>query len=171
VGALSTDFQLDWKLLAKTGHKAREVLARLEQAEPEVFDVVLTSIGVNDVTGGTGLLQWQDEQRRLIKLLKVKFQAQHIFLSSLPPMEHFTALPFPLRSYLGMRARRFSVALAKIAAADPHCSMIDVNFPFDPSYLAADGFHPGEPGYALWAERSALAIRARVSFPVAATGY
>jgi len=35
---------------AKTGHKAKDVLAELRMASPETFDVVVTSIGVNDVT-------------------------------------------------------------------------------------------------------------------------
>lgn len=50
VSELEDDFLVVWKLVAKTGHKAEDVLAQLEMLTPEPYDVVVTSIGVNDVT-------------------------------------------------------------------------------------------------------------------------
>ncbi len=163
VEALRGHFQVHWRLLAQTGHKAREVLDQLEQLEAEAFDVVLTSIGVNDVTAGTSLRRWVSQQHELIRILKDKFQAEHILLSSLPPMQHFTALPAPLRGYLGLRARRLAEQLAQLAATEHRCVVIDVDFPCAAHFLASDGFHPGEPAYALWAERVAGVIRARLA--------
>ena len=44
VNALGAEFQVSWKLIAQTGHKAKDILAELTMASPETFDVVVTSI-------------------------------------------------------------------------------------------------------------------------------
>ncbi len=114
VSALGADFQVSWKLIAQTGHRAKDVLAELKMASPETFDVVVTSIGVNDVTHGTKTQKWIDHQVSIIELLQSKFHARYIILSSVPPMHLFPALPQPLRWYLGMRAEQFNTCIKKI---------------------------------------------------------
>ena len=69
ISALGSDFRVTWTLMAQTGHAAEEVLANLEKVPPEIFDVVVTSVGVNDVTHGTRVHKWIDQQRRIIDLL------------------------------------------------------------------------------------------------------
>src|SRR5512145_3185998 len=85
VSALGSDFRVSWKLMARTGHTAKTVAAMLETVSPEAFDIVVTSIGVNDVTHGTMARQWIIQQRQIIDLLQSKFRARYILLSSLPP--------------------------------------------------------------------------------------
>lgn len=152
--------QIEWRLWAKNGYNARDVLALLEQNGAEAFDAVLTSVGVNDITGLTGESRWLAQQTAIWRLLQEKYRAKRIFVTGLPPMHRFTALPQPLRWLLGRRARQFNRALAGATAGHPVCVMIDVDFPLRPEYLASDGFHPGPPAYAHWAEQAAGAIRA-----------
>ncbi|MEE9913915.1 MAG: SGNH/GDSL hydrolase family protein [Deltaproteobacteria bacterium] len=163
VSALGSDFRVSWTLMAQTGHTAKAVLAALETASPEVFDVVVTSIGVNDVTHGTKIRKWINQQRQIIDLLQSKFHARYILLSSLPPMHLFPALPQPLRWYLGMRARRFNGLLTEIAADCSRCELVTTHFPLEDAYMAADGFHPGALAYSLWAAQIAAAIRNRLA--------
>ena len=136
------------------------MLALLEHNPAETFDRVLTSIGVNDVTGLTGEARWLGQQAAIWRLLREKYGVRRIFVTGLPPMHLFTALPQPLRWLLGQRARRFNQALARMLAGHPDCVFIDVDFPLQPEYLASDGFHPGPLAYAHWAARAAAAIRA-----------
>ncbi|WP_197481503.1 SGNH/GDSL hydrolase family protein, partial [Oleiphilus sp. HI0086] len=86
VSKLSQYRAIEWRLLAETGLKTSEMLERLHALEAFKTDVVITSLGVNDITGGTRLKHWLEQQRELKLLLQDKFQARHIFLSSVPPM-------------------------------------------------------------------------------------
>ena len=162
VAALAPALRVSWKLVATSGLTSAEVLKLLE-AEPEQrFDVVVTSTGVNDVTGSTGRAQWLAVQRRLVELLQGRFQARHILLSSLPPMHHFPALPQPLRWYLGLRARRFNRDLRHWAQHHDGCEFAPIDFPANPALAASDGFHPGAEAYALWASQLAKVIQRRL---------
>jgi lysophospholipase L1-like esterase len=170
VTALKSDFLVYWKLLAQTSNTAKDVLANIEMASPEPFDVVVTSVGVNDVTHGTALNKWIYQKINIIGLLQSKFCAQQILLSSLPPMHHFPALPQPLRWYLGIRAKRFNMKLKKIADEYGRCEFVSINLPLQSKYMAADGFHPGALAYSLWANHIAGIIRNRLDVNVLMKG-
>ena len=77
VTLLGAEFQVFWKLIAQTHHKAKDVLEELKMTSPEMFDVIVTSIGVNDVTHGTGAERWITQQSQIVELLQSKFHAQH----------------------------------------------------------------------------------------------
>ena len=163
VNALGSDFRVSWKLIARTGNKAKDVAEKLEMTAPESFDVVVTSVGVNDVTHGTKTKKWRDQQGQIIKLLQSKFNSKHIILSSLPPMHLFPALPQPLRWYLGMRAKRLNGVLKKFAEGCDQCEFAALNLPLDTAYMAVDGFHPGALAYSFWANHAAAIIRSRLA--------
>ena len=161
--ALGTDFRVSWKLIAQTGKRAKDISALLEEIRSERFDVVVTSIGVNDVTHGTGTGKWISEMGRIIKILQSKFFAQHIILSGVPPMHLFPALPQPLRWFFGARAGQFNSALKNFTGTRICCETVFIEFPSGGEFVAADGFHPGAPAYTLWAEHVASVIRRRMS--------
>ncbi|MDX1456848.1 MAG: SGNH/GDSL hydrolase family protein [Marinobacter sp.] len=159
VRRLGQDFAVTWTLLAKTGLKAREVLNLLDNASVGSYDVALLSVGVNDVTGSTGVSDWVGHMEQLIVRLKTRHQVRHIILSPVPPMHAFPALPQPLRWWLGQRARRFNENLAAFVAASEDCCLVQGELPVDLKLMAADGFHPGNAAYDLWAQTAALTIR------------
>lgn len=159
VAALAGAFEVRWKLLAHTGATTGDLLERLQQAPAEAFDVAVTSLGVNDVTGRTSLAAWRRRQRRLVELLGSRFQARRILLSGLPPMHRFPALPQPLRWYVGSRARDFDRALAGVADAQVGCEFVGLDYAMmDLQAMAADGFHPGPAVYRRWADELARRI-------------
>ena len=162
VSVLGSYFQVSWKLIAETGNTAREVVAKLGMASPEIFDVGVMSIGVNDVTHRTKLKKWIAQQGQIVELLQSKFHSQHIILSSVPPMHLFPALPQPLRWYLGQRAKRFNSALKIFAESCNQCELVTINIPLEAAYMAADGFHPGALAYSIWASHIADTIRRRL---------
>ncbi|HET8730518.1 MAG TPA: SGNH/GDSL hydrolase family protein [Moraxellaceae bacterium] len=157
--ALTGEFRVRWMLEARTGRTTADTLAHLAQLPAQPFDVVLTSLGVNDVTGSVGLSRWIAQQRALVDLLRDKFSARHVLLSALPPLHEFPALPQPLRWYLGARAQRFNAALAEWAPAQG-CHVLAPRFVPDSRAMASDGFHPGPASYAVWADMAAQRIRA-----------
>ena len=131
-----------------------------------INEQLLTSIGVNDITHGTNSEKWIVQQSQIIRLLQLKFQTQHILLSSIPPMHLFPALPQPLRWFLGRRALQFNIALKKLAEGCEPCEFVAIDFPLDTTYMAADGFHPGALAYSLWANHLAAMIRGRLEATV-----
>lgn len=156
---LQADYAVDWRLEATTGHRTRDALERLQALEAGPFDVVVLSVGVNDVTGMTSLAGWLAQYAELRRLLVNRFDARLVICSGLPPMHGFPALPQPLRRVLGQRATRFTEALQADLADDPVARYFDLRFTEDVSLVATDGFHPGPGVYATWAEGVAALIR------------
>ena len=163
VAGLQDSVRVRWKLLAFSGATTTDVLERLQQAPAEDFDVAVTSLGVNDVTGRCSLKDWRCRQGQLIALLEGKFRVRHILLSGLPPMHRFPALPQPLRWYIGRRAQDFNRALAGLAAARAGCEYLKPSHAMmDARDMAADGFHPGPAIYAAWAAELVRRIVERI---------
>ena len=158
ISSLISEFTVHWKLLAQTGSKTLETINRLENYPSEQFDVVVTALGVNDVTAGICVRSWLNHQISLVKWLRDKFSTQHILLSGLPPVHRFPSLPQPLRWYLGNQARRFDIALRTWVETQQDCDFVKINFALDPELMAPDGFHPGPIIYGLWGKAVAQKI-------------
>ena len=158
---LAADFRVSWKLVATTGHTTAQALQQLRESPREAYDVVVTSLGVNDLTGRTPTRLWLRQQAELVGLLREQFQARHILLSALPPMHVFPALPQPLRWYMGAQAQRYNLGLQAWARQHGDCEFLATEFPGDLAMMASDGFHPGPGAYALWAKQLAARIRQR----------
>ncbi len=155
---LASYFRIDWQLWAKNGYRTQDILDLLNTKEAEPFDVVLISIGVNDITSGLSEAVWLKHQRALINKLSQTFSAKHIMYSSLPPMQHFPALPQPLRWVLGARAKQFNRALQQLIAQHPNCQFIRNDIPMQAHLMASDGFHPSATSYTMWAKQVTQAI-------------
>jgi lysophospholipase L1-like esterase len=155
---LSNDFQLTWQLWAKNGQRSKDIFHLLTQQKQNAFDVVLISIGVNDVTGGLSLKKWLSHSHQIIALLETKFSAGQIIFTALPPMHLFPALPQPLRWVFGFRAKQFNRALRAMLENQQQCNLLTVTTPLQADHIAVDGFHPNARTYALWAQQASTAI-------------
>jgi len=109
-----------WDLVARTGLDVQGLANLLRTHRGDLpYEIVLVSVGVNEVTAGTGVRVWRTRLEDLHRLLRDRFRAQLVVYSGIPPMHRFPALPQPLRWFLGRRARRLDQALAQWAAATP----------------------------------------------------
>lgn len=161
VKQLSQHYQVNWRLEASTGHTSEEVIERIKsQIERQPYDVVVTSVGVNDVTRLVSAKKWIGLQRQLLQQIRHKFQPKLILLTSVPPMHLFSALPQPLRWHLGSYAQAMNKALAELLNANPEC--VQITLPLEPGRrnipLASDGFHPSAQAYEVWADAIVDAI-------------
>jgi lysophospholipase L1-like esterase len=159
IAALERDYRVDWNLVAQTGATASATRARLEAAPATPCDVVITSIGVNDVTANRSAAAYEADMAAIIALLQTKFAAKLVIVSGYPPVGQFPALPQPLRWLLGAIGRLRDAALRTRVDAMPGCRYLYIGSMEDPSWIAADGFHPGAPVYAEWARRAAALIK------------
>lgn len=158
VAELSARRALDWRLEARTGYTTADALSHLAALPEDRFDVVVLSLGVNDVTRGLGRARWLARQTALAALLQERFAPRALLFTALPPMHLFPALPQPLRWYLGARARDFNAALADWIPDQPGCHLVTPDFQPDSAHIASDGFHPGPAAYTAWATQVAQDI-------------
>ncbi len=162
VNALSQTNRVRWKLLANSGDTSAQLLERLQQMANEAaeqWETVLVSIGVNDVTALTSGRSWVANLEAIIETLASPLGAKRIYLSSVPPMHEFPALPQPLRWWLGLRARQLNRLMRQVAANRPNCEFVQVPYVSDSRFMAADGFHPGRDAYELWGKHVADLIQ------------
>ncbi len=158
---LAADFRVSWTLVATTGHTTAQALQQLRELPEARYDVVVTSLGVNDVTGRTPTPLWLRQQAELVELMRQRFQARLVLLSGLPPMHVFPALPQPLRWYLGAQAQRYNMGLQAWSQGRDGLEFLPLDFPPDTALMASDGFHPGPGAYSVWAQQLAGRIRER----------
>ena len=159
--ALSQDYCVRWRVLAQTGWTTQDALDALPELDRSRFDAAVLALGVNDITTETGLSAWLASYRTLLERLRMDHGASAFVLSGLPPMGRFSALPNPLRWYMGQQSRAHDRALAALAADTADAQHIRLALDrFAPEDAADDGFHPGPPIYAAWGQIAADAIRA-----------
>ncbi len=135
-----------WYIEGKNGRTVSE-LVNLVDSLPSAMDMIIISVGVNDVTRLTQLSRWQSGIGELLTELTGKYPEARITLLGLPPLHQFPLLPWPLRSALGRRA----VALDQIA--EDVCSRflavthLSLDIETEVSDFAADGYHPSAASY------------------------
>ncbi|MGR5065186.1 SGNH/GDSL hydrolase family protein [Photobacterium sp. DNB22_13_2] len=163
ISALQHQFHVEWQLIAKTGFTTKQVLQSALLHPKQMYDVVVVSAGVNDVTKPTSAAKWIKQQQMLTNTLRSHFSCQHIILNEIPPMEVFPALPHPLRWYLGSKAKAFNKRLSKWVNTQPDCEIVNIGGPLDVVHMATDGFHPGPQIYQQWGQAVAKLIEAKWS--------
>jgi len=159
VSVLARNNQVEWQLLAKSGYTTSDSLQMISKQPQQTFDIIVTSLGVNDVTGTLPASSWIEQQLALITLLRQQFNCQQILITQVPPMGQFPALPQPFRRYLGARATQFNRKLTTLIESQSDCQLIDFNSELNNEDMARDGFHPGPIIYQHWAEIVAEKIK------------
>lgn len=151
---LAAHFKVSWQLLAKSGSNTEQTLKMLknkQQKQPLCFDIVVVSLGVNDVLSPISATQWREQQLELIEFLITKVKCRQLILTEVPPMGDFPALPQPLRWFLGQRCDEFNQHL-RLLATTASFILLDFDTALKPEFMAADGFHPGAKIYQYWGQ-------------------
>lgn len=162
IDALQAQYEITWKLHAKTGHRTSQVIKSLDDLVEQHFDIVLTSVGVNDVTKFMSANVWIKKQQKLYAELMKKFSPKLIIATGVPPMELFQALPNPLAWLFGQYAKRMNQQLKKMVVQTANMDWIEYDIEKYRALeldMAEDGFHPSKEIYTLWAEQVADKIR------------
>lgn len=162
---LSEYWTVQWELLAISGLDSPGLAQLLTNAKASKFDVVVLSIGVNDATALLSPTKWLQWQHQLAELAQDRFDPQLLIHSAMPPMRGLTALPQPLRWFMGRWTTQMNYCLERWLSDGSNRVMTapfqgDIN-----SCLATDGFHPGEHGYRVWADEFSRKIKAGLAQP------
>ena len=159
---LKDDFEIDWKLQAKTGDTSSKIIHALDQIEVQHYDVIVTSVGVNDVTKLIPVEVWIQKQEQLYSKIQQKFSPKLIIAAGVPPMNMFPALPNPLAWLFGQYAKQMNQQLENFVNQQVNMQWIEYDIEKYRAMnlqMAADGFHPSKEVYTLWGQEVAGKIR------------
>lgn len=133
----------------------RKTVGQLEHGQKA--DVILISIGVNDVTGLSSTRHWRFQVKQLVRELREKWPLARVIFAGLPPMGKFPLPPQPLRFTLGQRAALLDTIAAGIISRQ--AGMLHIPTDINPltQEFCEDGFHPSAESCGNWA--SVLAER------------
>lgn len=158
--------RVGWRTIGRSGARVQHLLEEYADCLPErPADVILVSVGVNDVTGLTPQPVWERRLAVLLDRLRAHSPQAVIGLAGLPPLGRFPLLPEPLRFASGQRARSFDRAARRVASLRDGVVHLPVDFETTAGSFSDDGFHPSESSYAFFgramAERLVSELRSR----------
>lgn len=155
--------RVEWRTAARSGATAgftRKSL--LTQLDAGGIDLAIVTLGVNDCLAMTSTTQWCRELKQLASAIRSRLDPETIIFTGVAPMRHFPALPVPLATMLGLRARLLDALLARFAESDAAFVHAPMSFAAHPDGLfCRDGFHPNESAHRLWADQVAGLVCAR----------
>jgi lysophospholipase L1-like esterase len=140
-----------WQLIARSGVNTREAVDLFQAQRAEPADVVVTALGVNDVTAQRSAMRFIADYAELLGRVRERTGAQWAVISGLPSMHLLPAVPQPLRWYLGQCAARLDGSLRRFCASDDQRRFISLRWA-ETQEMARDRFHPGRAQYRHWAE-------------------
>src|SRR4051794_2504948 len=141
---------------AVSGAKTKDVLiGQVPAAERIHPDLVLISVGANDVTHLTNIRSAHEDLIQIIRRLKTANANIRIVLTGSPDMGAPPRIPWVLRPMAAWRTRRLNAMFEFVAGVNgitfaPIAVATGPLFRHDYSLFANDQFHPNERGYATW---------------------
>ncbi|WP_218892054.1 SGNH/GDSL hydrolase family protein [Granulicella arctica] len=147
-----------WQLIAKTGATTASAMELLDRTPAQQSDVLVFSLGTNDVTRQRSPENFLRDYRRLVHRLQKETGAKSVVISGLPPLHILPAAPQPLRWYLGQYARRLDRDLRRWVASSPTFGFVCLQWAAAPEHMAIDRYHPGAGQYLSWAQRIAECV-------------
>ncbi|MGA9748565.1 MAG: SGNH/GDSL hydrolase family protein [Nocardioides sp.] len=147
---------VSWAIHARGGLTAAGVSALLDR--PDVTgdlaeaDVVLVSVGVNDLLRLRRQARWRRDLGALLARVRSTSSGEVVLLG-MPPVAAFPSLPGPVRGVLGRLAERMDDVGREVAR---RCDVQHLALPADllltDGAFAADGFHPSSRSHDRLAE-------------------
>jgi acyl-CoA thioesterase I len=160
--------------LCVSGATAEDVLRdRLESAVRAKPNLVTLGVGINDVGLGIAIEEFAKNYDAILSRLRSDTDAV-IVIVNVPDVSTAPRISESLRKEHNTAILRFNQGIAEIASRHG-VRLFDIytptheQLPSHPEFFSADGFHPSDNGYELWAERMwptiALAIGADADAP------
>jgi lysophospholipase L1-like esterase len=153
---LARDHAVTYVNLAISGARVADVLQKeLAAAVKYKPDVVLLSIGANDVTHNTSQGSVRKKTQAIVTQLFAANCSVKIILTGVPEMGAIPRLSQPLRWLAGVKEHSLNGMFRDVVQANqltfaPIAEKTGPAFRAHPDLFAADRFHPNDKGYALW---------------------
>ncbi len=155
--------EVSWSAFGLIGATSSEVSRRLIPTLPnEPFDVVILSVGVNDVTSLRTMRQWSRDLGGLLDQLRTHSSEAVIAVVGVPPLSSFPLLPQPLRAVIRIRARMFDDAAEFEVSKRNRMIYVSIDIDPAPDQFSPDSFHPSASSYKELGRLVATAIWSRL---------
>lgn len=142
--------------LCVSGSTTEDVLhGQLQRGVGRSPDLVTLGIGINDIGHGFTIERFAKNYDEILTTLKAKTQAA-IVVTNIPDVSSAPRIPAAMRSGYQQQIAQFNARLEEIARRH-EVTIFDIysitrrDLPSHPEYFSADGFHPSDEGYDLWA--------------------
>ncbi len=146
---------VSWQLVAKSGVDTREALELVQATVLQPADVLVTSLGVNDVTTQRSAGQFISDYQTLVDYIARWTGVAKVVINGLPPVHTMPVMPQPLRWYLGQYAQHFDARLREWVQANENFCYVPLQYAATAADFAVDRYHPNAVLYRRWAERIA----------------
>lgn len=139
---------------ATTSDLLREQLEAGLSANP---DLVTLGIGINDIGHGVSLQEFAMNYEEILMRVKNRTRAP-LIVTNIPDISTAPRIPAWMRAEYQRTIIQFNQKLEEIATR-AGAIIFDIytitheKLPSHPEYFSADGFHPSDRGYELWAEQ------------------
>jgi len=147
---------VNWKILAESGLSMKNLNKLIGKQLGENADLVLVSMGGNDVFQLTPPWVWKKNINTCVKLLFQNYKKPLILFSPVPPVGRFPAIPNPLRITFGFWEFLLQASLAQAINSMDNAYLLDEVFPEGKEYYLEDGIHPSSLAYDPWSEKLAI---------------
>lgn len=118
-------------------------------------DLVTLGIGINDIGHGLSLEEFAKNYQAILDRLKKETHAV-VVVTNIPDISSAPRIPSPMRAEYQLTIDQFNQTLQEIATISG-VIVFDVytitrqQLPAHPEFFSADGFHPSDAGYEMWA--------------------
>ena len=144
--------------LCVSGSTTEDVVrGQLQRGVQRSPDLVTLGIGINDIGHGLTLEQFAKNYEKILSTLKEKTTAA-IVVTNIPDISSAPRIPASMRVDYQRQIETFNARVEEIAQRY-EVIVFDIftitrrDLPSHPEYFSADGFHPSDEGYELWAEQ------------------
>jgi lysophospholipase L1-like esterase len=148
-----------WRAEGLSGATVRDARKQLlPRIAPEPADLLVVAFGVNDATAYRSPATFADDLAELVIALRSRVGDAPVVVGGVAPLDHFPALPWPLRHILGWRSAALQAAADRLTERLPRV-VVERIPALEPDLFACDGFHPNRRAHAIWGEEiAALAL-------------
>jgi len=152
---------VDVQVLASSGAVLADVVAEQLPRLPPDAKLVFVSAGANDTTHLTSTGSFSSSYRKLLAGVP---ETACVVLLGVPDIGSAPRLAQPLRAVAGWRGRALARQVRSLARRSG-ATYVDIAATTGPAFrrdralFASDGYHPADPGYALWAGAVTSAMR------------
>lgn len=146
--------------LCVSGATTQDVLLdqidQIDQVLGAAPNLITLGVGINDIGHGFPLEVFEQNYDQILRRLKENTSAA-IVITNIPEISSAPRIPETMRSQYHQVIVRYNQKLDEIALRHG-VTVFDVytitheQLPAHPEYFSADGFHPSDKGYELWAE-------------------
>lgn len=147
---------VSYQNFAVSGARVNDVLTKqLAGARERKPDVVLVSIGANDLTHFTGLGSVRTDMQSVVDGLRQANPACIIIITGTPQMGTVLRFPQPTKFLAKIRTSQMNKVFAELATQNNLvfariADRTGTTFGQNPQLFAVDKFHPNNDGYAVW---------------------